>query len=69
LGKKYSIQRGHIVEVVQLEPGQASVLELELELVLSQGQAQGLGWVLEPTMGPVPSQGLELELERGQVLE
>jgi hypothetical protein len=47
LGKKYSIQRDHIVAVVQLElevevgPESASVQEPELELVPSQGQGQG----------------------------
>jgi hypothetical protein len=46
MGKKYSIQRDHIVEVLQLElelgPESASVQEPELELVPSQGQGQEL---------------------------
>jgi hypothetical protein len=67
LGKKYSIQRGHISEVLQLEqelePEQASVQEQEPALVPSQGQ----GLELEPSQG----QGLELgpSQEQGQVLE
>jgi hypothetical protein len=75
LGKKYSIQRGHISEVLQLEqeleqePESASVQEPEL--VPSQGQglelgpSQEQGQVLEPGEELAPAQGQRLRRELG----
>jgi hypothetical protein len=46
VGNKYSIQRDHMIEVLQ-EPEQAKVPELELEQSPVKGQGQQLGPVLE----------------------